>query len=276
MCFRRRRPSVCSAASCRSGHDTASVTIRIGGVPYGVGAPLLAGLDSDPACTLVQAPPTALIERLRAGELDAALVSSIEAIARPGYSVAAGLGIACKHEIRSVRAFRRRGVPVRSVGVDRSSATSVALLRLLLARLPASERAAQPEFAAIAPTRRPDDLPHDLVLLIGDDGLAADPGSREVWDLGAHWRAWTGLPFVFAVWVLRPGTDAAAVLPILHAARARGRRLGPVDGTHGAAHYELDADDVRGLGRFWAEARAHALATASDPRFVSTPLPASR
>ena len=54
--------------------------IRIGGVPYGVGAPLLAGLDSDPTATLTQAPPTQLIARLRAGELDAALVSSIEAM----------------------------------------------------------------------------------------------------------------------------------------------------------------------------------------------------
>jgi chorismate dehydratase len=252
------------------------VSIRIGGVPYGVGAPLLAGLDSDPACAFVRSTPTALIAQLRAGELDAALVSSIEAVARPGYAVAAGLGIACKREIRSVRAFRRPGLPIRTVGVDRSSATSVALLRLLLQRLPAGERTVHPTFEAIAPTRRPDALPHDLVLLIGDDGLGADPGGREVWDLGAHWQRWTGLPFVFAVWVLHPGANAAAVLPILHRARDRGRTLGPVDGTHGAAHYDLDADDARGLRRFWAEARAAALASAPDPRFVSLPTSASR
>jgi chorismate dehydratase len=107
------------------------VTIRIGGVPYGVGAPLLTGLANDPAVAFVQAPPTRLIAQLRAGELDAALVSSIEAVRLPGYRVAPGLGIACKREIRSVRAFRRRGTPIRSVGLDRSSATSVAMLRLL-------------------------------------------------------------------------------------------------------------------------------------------------
>ncbi len=267
-------------AAARVGQDpgTAPVSIRIGGVPYGVGAPLLAGLESDPTVVLEQAPPTALIERLRAHQLDAALVSSIEAVRVPGYAVAAGLGIACTREIRSVRAFRRRGAPVRTIGLDESSATSAALLRLLL-RGPRAADAAPPAeqtFTAIAPTRAPDALPHDLVLLIGDAGLQADAGAREVWDLGQQWRAWTDLPFVFALWVLHPAADPAAVLPVLHRARARGRELGPIDGTHGAAHYDLDADDVRGVHRFWAEARAAALATAADPRFLTLHDPAPR
>ncbi len=248
------------------------MTIRIGGVPYGVGAPLLVGLDSDPNVTLVQAPPTQLITKLRAGELDAALVSSIEAVRVPGYVVAGGLGIACKHEIRSVRAFRRGKTPIRSVGVDESSATSAALLRILLAKRYASETAGAMAFTPIAPTTQPDALPHDLVMLIGDHGLAADPGSREVWDLGREWRQWTGLPFVFAVWVLRAEADATTVLPLLDQARRRGQALGATDGTRGAAHYDLDADDLLGLQRFWAEARAMGLATATDPRFVSLPI----
>lgn len=276
FCFPPPPASLSSRAvgSVRIRH--APVSIAIGGVPFGVGAPLLAGLDSDPTVTLVQAPPTVLIERLRAGQLDAALVSSVEAVRAPGYRVAAGLGIACKHEIRSVRAFRRRGGPVRTVGLDQGSATSVALLRLLLAGPRAADVAAAPTFAAIEPTRTPDALPHDLVLLIGDHGLGADPGDREVWDLGAEWRRWTGLPFVFALWLLRPGADPQLVLPPLWQARARGRMLGPVDGTHGAAHYELDDEDVRGLCAFWAKARAAGLATAPDPRFVPPPLSAPR
>lgn len=244
--------------------------IRIGGVPYGVGAPLLAGLESDPAVALVQAPPTSLIARLRSGELDAALVSSIEAVMRPGYAVAAGLGIACKKEIRSVRAFRRRGRPIRTVGVDQSSATSVALLSILLATRHAADVAPGVAFRSIAPTRTPDALPDDLVLLIGDDGLAADPGERDVWDLGREWCDWTGLPFVFALWLLRPGADHAAILPALHRARARGRELGAIDGTHGKAHYDLDADDLRGVRRFWAEAKSLGLASAADPLFVTS------
>ncbi len=252
------------------------MSIRIGGVPYGVGAPLLAGLESDPAVTLVQAAPTELIRQLRAAKLDCALVSSIEAVCAPGSAVVADLGIACKHEIRSVRAFRRRGAPIRRVGLDESSATSVALLRLLLHHVHAAEVATDVRFEAIAPTRAPAELPHDLVLLIGDHGLAAAAGDREVWDLGHEWRRWTDLPFVFAMWVLRADADTSTILPRLAAARARGRQLGAVDGTHGAAHYDLDDEDRRGLRRFWAECRALGLATASDPRFVSPSIPASR
>lgn len=247
------------------------MTFRIGGVPYGVGAPLLAGLDADPRVQLTRAVPARLVALLRAGELDCALVSSIEAIAAPGYTVVPGLGIACRHEIRSVRAFRRPGTIIRSVGLDESSATSVALLRLLLANARPAEVAADVRFEPIAPTRTPDALPHDVVLLIGDAGLHADPGDRETWDLGAEWRRWTGLPFVFALWLVRVGAHAAALLPVLRAARERGRHLGAVDGTHGAAHYDLDDDDVRGLRRFWAECRTAGLAHGADAAFAPGP-----
>ena len=50
----------------------------------------------------------------------------------------------------------------------------------------------------------------------------------------------------------------------------------PIDGTHGAAHSDLDAPDVLGLRRFWAEARGLSLATGADPRFVSLTIPAPR
>jgi chorismate dehydratase len=262
----------------RIGQDpakTVPLSIRIGGVPYGVGAPLLAGLESDPAVDFVAAPPARLIEQLRAGQLDAALVSSIEAARVPGYRAPATLGIACKREIRSVRAFRRKGVPIRNIGLDDGSATSVALLRILLARRYADEMAPAVSFTPIAPTTQPDALPYDLVLLIGDKGLAADPGAREVWDLGQQWRALTGMPFVFALWLLRPGADAERIAPILQRARQRGRALGPVDGTAGAAHYELDAEDLRGVHRFWEEAQALGLATAARPAFLTHPMTAS-
>jgi chorismate dehydratase len=246
----------------------ARVTFAIGGVPYGVGAPLLAGLDTAEGCTLVQRPPTELIALLRQGRLDTALVSSVEAIQHPGYQVAPGLGIAAKREVRSVRAFRRRG-PVRTVGLDESSATSATLLRLLLLGPRRADTVGAPAFETIAPTRAPDRLPHDLVLLIGDDGLHADPGGREVWDLGQQWRAHTGLPFVFAVWLLRPDADAARIVPLLAAARARGRTLGVRDGTHGAVHYDLDDDDMRGLARFWRDARDAGFGMAdAEPTFL--------
>src|SRR5262249_56631459 len=100
--------------------------VRLGGVSFGVGAPLLAGLAEDPAVELIAETPAALIELLRAGQLDAALVSSIEAFRTPGYRVAPRLSICCEGPARSVRAFARRGARIRSVALDSGSESSVA------------------------------------------------------------------------------------------------------------------------------------------------------
>ncbi|MCA8942070.1 MAG: menaquinone biosynthesis protein [Planctomycetes bacterium] len=239
---------------------------RIGAVPYGVGAPLITGLDHDPSVCLVEDVPSRLIGWLRSGELDAALVSSVEAFRRPGYTALADIGICCRGAVRSVRAFRRPEVPIRSVGLDDSSETSAALLRVLLPRI-APE--ATPEFERVEPTTEPDALPHDLVMLIGDPGLRATPGTREVIDLGAAWHEWTDLPFVFALWLIAPGAPAERIAQILRRAHADGARNHTDDGTGGAVHYDIGAPEIDGLRRFHAEASRLGLADrAIEPRFV--------
>jgi chorismate dehydratase len=273
MFARRRAEATVVRIAAAASADTEGkvvVSIRIGGVPYGVGAPLLAGLEEDADVVLVKAPPTELIRQLRGGRLDAALVSSIEAVCTAGYQVVPGLGIACKEEVRSVRAFRRQGGPIHTIGLDQGSATSATLLRILLRRLHADELADDCQFTSVEPTYRPAELGLDLVLLIGDHGLAADPEGLEVWDLGQQWRQWTGLPFVFALWLLRAGADGRRIVPLLQRARARGQRRRDVDGTFGAVHYDLDDDDLQGLRRFWSEARELNLAdVATEPEFAT-------
>ena len=98
------------------------MSIRIGGVPYVVGAPLLAGLDAERGVELVRDLPARLIERLRRSELDVALASAIEAFRRPGYRVVSEIGICSRGAVLSVRGFRRPGGgPIRTVGVDEGS-----------------------------------------------------------------------------------------------------------------------------------------------------------
>ena len=58
---------------------------------------------------------------------------------------------------------------------------------------------------------------HDACLLVGNEGLRQRRGSRDyphTYDLGEEWHQWTGLPFVFARWIVRKDLDrqAAAVL----------------------------------------------------------------
>ena len=43
-----------------------------------------------------------------------------------------------------------------------------------------------------------------------------------VWDLGEEWFRWTGLPFVFAMWIARPGVELAGLDELFSSARDQG------------------------------------------------------
>jgi chorismate dehydratase len=70
-------------------------------------------------------------------------------------------------------------------------------------------------------------LPHDAVLVIGDAALmlGARHGYQERADLGSEWKAWTGLPFVFAVWAARRDAQLGLVQQV-HAGLIRSRVWG--------------------------------------------------
>ena len=74
--------------------------------------------------------------------------------------------------------------------------------------------------------------------MIGDRAMRPTPGAyQEIWDLGDRWCRWTELPFVFAMWVARPGTDVAELAPMLEASRDAGlESLEQIAGEHSAAH----------------------------------------
>ena len=56
--------------------------------------------------------------------------------------------------------------------------------------------------------------------MIGDRAIHSPPGRfAAVWDLGDEWFRWTGLPFVFAMWVQRPGIDVQPLAAALAEAR---------------------------------------------------------
>lgn len=243
--------------------------MRIGGVPYGVGAPLMHGLMEDPAVAFRRDPPTDLARMLREDALDAALLSSIEAFRHPGYRILPSICIASRGPARSVRAFVKPDRTIETLGVDSGSATSVTLLKILLHHGQLGPVASATTTTAITPTVTPDVEPFDVVMMIGDCGLAADPGTRRIVDLGEAWFAWTGLPFVYALWLLTPGADAARIGPRLERAREDSIAAQVTDGTEGAIYYDLGAEERAGLERFRAEAVALDLADPSmAPAFL--------
>jgi chorismate dehydratase len=186
--------------------------------------PIYHGLErtADPMLSFTDGVPTALNEALLRGELDVSAVSSI-AYARhaPELSLMPVASITADGALDSIQLFSR--VPfeeVRTVAVTRHSATSVALLRILLGEGAPFETLAEPPRAALERL--------DGVLLIGDEalaGLRAGLAPHRA-DLAALWRERTGQPMVFAVWAARADTarerpDALADLAsILGDARA--------------------------------------------------------
>jgi len=197
-------------------------TLRVGSVPYLVGRPLDDGLGDEPGVDLVHAVPSALVDGLRAGELDVALVSSIELFRRPGYSYLDGPVVAGDGPVSSVRVFLRRpAYEVRRVALDPASRTSVTLVRCLEREL-GFDGVAYEELAPGRDPRRDSDA--DAWLRIGDGALAESLAEPELAALDpcATWRRATGLPFVFACWIVAPGVEIEPHAAAFARARARG------------------------------------------------------
>jgi len=88
------------------------------------------------------------------------------------------------------------------VALDESSRTSAALVRILMQKF-YSRRVS---FMPAAPEPAEMLKRADAALLIGDPALTYS-GPAQVYDLASEWRKFTGLPFVFAVWLGYSGAD---------------------------------------------------------------------
>ncbi|GAC1647946.1 MAG: menaquinone biosynthesis protein [Gemmatimonadaceae bacterium] len=204
---------------------------RVGRIPYVNCYPVygaidrgLVGLDAD----LVSGVPTELNQRMAAGDLDVSVVSATEyARAADDYLLLPDLAISCDGPVRSVMLFSKRpaeDLDRLPVLVSRSSMTSVRLLELLFDNV----FRATPTFIAgdaeIGDVNSFSGEPHDARLVIGDAALLLAAGVNEghgaaelypfSYDLGAEWKRWTGLPFVFAVWVARRAGPVSRMLAV--------------------------------------------------------------
>ncbi|HJR17960.1 MAG TPA: menaquinone biosynthesis protein [Gemmatimonadales bacterium] len=194
--------------------------MRLGRIPwincYPIYGAVDRGLVKVPA-ELVTGTASELNDLLAAGALQVSVVSAVEyARNAAAYHLLPDLAITCDGPVHSVALFSKRPIEQLSgctVLLSASSRTSVLLLELLCRHRwgirPhfAGARAEAPDLKALA------GLPHEAVLVIGDAALhlstqAAYPVQL---DLGAEWKAWTGLPFVFAVWAARRDTSPSAV-----------------------------------------------------------------
>lgn len=149
--------------------------------------------------------PPALVARLLGqGNLDIGLIPSIEVQRIPNLKILPDLCVAAKHEVRSVLLVSRCPLSeIKRVALDQNSRTSVALLRILL-----KERyKLDPEYIHERPDPERMLSEADAALVIGDPALKVDRDRYLITDLAAEWNELTGLPFVFAVWAVRPEVE---------------------------------------------------------------------
>lgn len=250
------------------------MTPRIGSVSYLNALPLTCGIEDQVAFTT----PARLAAMLHRGELDAALVSSTEALFNDGYDVLDGIAIASRGPVKSV--FLAHRVPlaeVREIFLDPASLSSVGLLRVLLA-----EHGWKATLHPLPDYEQASDC--DAVLLIGDRALdfCLAPCQHDIWDLGQAWYGLTGLPFVHAAWILPCGVDVSKLGPVLRTARDRGlarleemirartdytlefRRRYLTENVR----FDLGETEKQGLRRFAELLRQHQSQPVFDPRFV--------
>jgi len=212
------------------------MTLRIGRIPYINCYPVYGAIDRGIvplAGELVDGVPTALNARMASGDLDVSVVSAVE-YARDSrrYLLLPDLAISCDGPVRSVMLFSKRPATEltgRKVLVSRSSMTSVALLELLFENVWHARPLFAPTDAEISDIARFDSEEHDARLVIGDAALLLEStgnGTYEhAYDLGNTWKQWTGLPFVFAVWVAQRNVAVDEALAA-HAALINSRNWG--------------------------------------------------
>ena len=196
--------------------------IRLSAVEYLNARPLVYGLDErQDLFDCRYDVPAKCAAMLHDKSVDLSLIPSIEYFGHPDYRIVPDIGVMSTGPVASVALFTDRpATALRSVAVDVSSRTAVALLRVLCAQWFDIE----PTFVTLRP-----DLPAmlkrcDAALLIGDAALYQEHETNglDKIDLGYEWTTMTGLPFVWSFWVGRTGCIDKNHINALRTARDAG------------------------------------------------------
>ena len=223
------------------------IPVRLGAVGYLNARPLVYGLEREPRFDLRYDIPSQCARLLHARSIDVGLIPSIEYLRGPRpYDIVPGPAVTSRGPVASVAIFTRvEPKDIRTIAMDTSSRTSVALATVVLERL----FGVTPEAVAMAPDLDAMLARADAALIIGDNALFLNPQSasairgpqsaiRKI-DLGELWTAETGLPFVYAVWAGWP--DALTPDDVLRLQRARDQGVADAGGV-ARAYYPEDPE----------------------------------
>ncbi|MGE0884267.1 MAG: menaquinone biosynthetic enzyme MqnA/MqnD family protein [Blastocatellales bacterium] len=227
--------------------------------------------------------PSRCAAMLAAGQCEIALIPVIEYQRIPGLRIIPDIAVASKNKVRSVLIAARCPLKeVRQMTLDTSSRTSQTLIKILLAR----RYGINPVFTERMPVAEANYENMldacDAAMVIGDPAMrlaaSADQIGVKIYDLAQEWREMTGLPFVFAVWVVREEfcDNSAQLADDFLAAKLEGvqkieeiaaqysKQLGfPIDDLldylRENVNYDLDTDNIAGLRRYFELAKEYNL-----------------
>jgi chorismate dehydratase len=144
--------------------------------------------------------PSQCARELQNGTADIGIIPAAAYATIPDLSILPGIAIASKRPVRSILLVSEKPLDgIRTVALDNSSLTSVALLRILFDKFWGGPR----DYHSEAPTLKTMLAANDSALLIGDPALKVDRSKYQTWDLAEEWIRFTGKPFVFAFWAVR-------------------------------------------------------------------------
>jgi chorismate dehydratase len=163
--------------------------------------------------------PARCASLLTTGDVDAALVPVIEYQRIPDIAIVPDVCVGSKTAVRSVVLVTRKNNlrKVERVALDESSRTSAALVKILFREFLGFE----PSWNTAAPDLQSMMRDADAALIIGDPAMTI-PREFRAFDLATLWHEFTGLGFVFAMWMARKDSLDKIALTRFAAARDEG------------------------------------------------------
>ena len=148
----------------------------------------------------VEAVPARCAQLLSQAEVEGALVPVIEYQRIAGGALVPDVCVGSQKEVLSVVLVSKDTEleNIRSVALDESSRTSATLVKVIFREFLDRE----PAWTVRTPNLEEMLEKNDAALIIGDPGMTFPRHGLKVWDMANVWRAYTGLGFVFAMWMI--------------------------------------------------------------------------
>jgi chorismate dehydratase len=209
--------------------------LKISAISYLNTAPLLWDFEHQPGNSdfdISYTIPSGCAEALRSGTADIGIIPAAAYATVPGLVIIPDVAIAARRAVRSILLVSKKPAGsmskkewlerVRTVALDTSSMTSVALTKILFAKWLGGPR----EYTSMAPNLDAMLEKCDAALLIGDPALQVDRSHYYTVDLAEEWVACTGKSCVFAFWAIRKqalaGRDGASIAKVFKDSRDHG------------------------------------------------------